>query len=535
METNFDKNVQKWQSKKDTGGQQEINKEKDNSDCQATNVQQGVKRKLFSESECPEDSSLCENSDSREKTVQNSDEKLRQPSKRQTKNTSKTVEFKNNSFLLWEDLRPTGSRLCPVPKMGMELLEEALVEGPKLGVKFQPLQWEDFVSFGEQGWITDDCIRYYLRLIVAENTRLKMEYIESTCYAAYVKNGYEAVSEKSTSNLLDLDLVFFPINIPCHWILGVVDVKRKYIYMLDSMYRKKKESLYKAKFEEIRSFCTHHYQERTEMKISEEFKYMPQSKGLPVPPQQNNNFDCGIFVMLACLFISHGLPLCYNQEEIAYWRNRIAIEVLSGSLLPLYEEEIKDDSQEDQHYGSPSFPESDSEQDELQKRPKRRVSSELKKIEAEQLSLLLQNTDETKLGLEVRKTSDGRGRGVFTLIDRTRKSFICEYVGDTVPKEVAERRVDEYEVQGAENFYQYYFSFKNHNMCVDAQEESGKLGRLFNHTKKNPNCIAKLIEVENSPRIILFALKDISKGSELLFDYGDRRKASILAHPWLAL
>jgi histone-lysine N-methyltransferase SETD8 len=534
MEKNLAKNVQRWQSKKDIEGEPENNQEKEISACQSTNVKevpQGVKRKLFfsSASECPDD---CENSDSREKTVKNSDEKLRQPIKRQKKNTSKTVEFKNNSFLLWEDLRPTGSRLCPVPKMGMEQLEEALVEGPKLGEKFKPLQWEDFVSFGEQGWITDDCIRYYLRLIVAEDTRLKMEYIESTCFAAYVKNGYEADSQKSPSNLLDMDLVFFPINIPCHWILGVVDVKRKYIYILDSMYRKKKESLYKANFEVIRTFCTHHYQERTEMK---DFKYLPQSKGVPVPPQQNNNFDCGIFVMLACLFISHGLPLCYKQEEIRYWRNRLAIEVLSGSLLPLYEEEIKDDSQEDQHYGSPSFPESDSEQDELQKRPKRRVSSEIKKIQAEQLSLLLHNTDETKLGLEVRKTSDGRGRGVFTLIDRTRKSFICEYVGDTVPKDVADRRVDEYEVQGAENFYQYYFSFKNQNMCVDAQEESGKLGRLFNHTKKTPNCIAKLIEVENSPRIVLFALKDICKGSELLFDYGDRRKASILAHPWLAL
>jgi hypothetical protein len=158
--------------------------------------------------------------------------------------------------------------------------------------------------------------------------------------------------------------------------------------------------------------------------------------------------------------------------------------VLSGSLLPLYEEEIIDDSLEDPHYASPSFPESDSEQDELPKRPKRCVSSELKKIEAEHLSLLLQSTDETKLGLEVRETSDGRARGVFTLIDRSRKSFIWEYVGDTVPKEVADRRVDEYEQQGAKNFYyQYYFSFKNQNMCVDAQEESGKLGRLFNHTK----------------------------------------------------
>ena len=50
METNLAKNVQRWQSKKDTGGKPEINAEKVNSACQSTNVKavlQGVKQKLF--------------------------------------------------------------------------------------------------------------------------------------------------------------------------------------------------------------------------------------------------------------------------------------------------------------------------------------------------------------------------------------------------------------------------------------------------------------------------------------------------------
>ncbi len=64
--------------------------------------------------------------------------------------------------------------------------------------------------------------------------------------------------------------------------------------------------------------------------------------------------------------------------------------------------------------------------------------------------------------------------------------------------------------------------------------ESGRIERLLNHSKSLPNSIAKLIEIENSPRIIIFVLKDISKDVELLFDYGDKQKASILANPWLA-
>jgi hypothetical protein len=38
---------------------------------------------------------------------------------------------------------------------GMVLLENALVDGPKLNVKFKPVSWQDFVTFGDQGWITN--------------------------------------------------------------------------------------------------------------------------------------------------------------------------------------------------------------------------------------------------------------------------------------------------------------------------------------------------------------------------------------------
>jgi hypothetical protein len=42
----------------------------------------------------------------------------------------------------------------------MALLENALVDRPKLDMKFKPVQWGDFVTFGDQGWITDDYIDY---------------------------------------------------------------------------------------------------------------------------------------------------------------------------------------------------------------------------------------------------------------------------------------------------------------------------------------------------------------------------------------
>lgn len=68
---------------------------------------------------------------------------------------------------------------------------------------------------------------------------------------------------------------------------------------------------------------------------------------------------------------------------------------------------------------------------------------------------------------------------------------------------------------------------------VDATAESGRLGRLLNHSKKG-NLMTKTIEVSGIPRLILLAKEDIVEGSELTYDYGDRSKQSLQYHPWLA-
>lgn len=71
-----------------------------------------------------------------------------------------------------------------------------------------------------------------------------------------------------------------------------------------------------------------------------------------------------------------------------------------------------------------------------------------------------------------------------------------------------------------------------HTNSVDATKETGRLGRLVNHSKAG-NCQTKLHPINGSPHLILVASRDIKADEELLYDYGDRSKASVLAHPWL--
>ena len=60
-----------------------------------------------------------------------------------------------------------------------------------------------------------------------------------------------------------------------------------------------------------------------------------------------------------------------------------------------------------------------------------------------------------------------------------------------------------------------------------------KPGRFINHSKVHPNLIPKVVAIDEMPRIIFFARTDIKKGEELLYDYNDRSKEAVSAHPWL--
>lgn len=68
---------------------------------------------------------------------------------------------------------------------------------------------------------------------------------------------------------------------------------------------------------------------------------------------------------------------------------------------------------------------------------------------------------------------------------------------------------------------------------IDATAESGRLGRLVNHSR-NGNLLTKALWVDG-PRLVLLAAHDIAPGDELTYDYGDRSKESLQHHPWLAL
>ena len=141
-------------------------------------------------------------------------------------------------------------------------------------------------------------------------------------------------------------------------------------------------------------------------------------------------------------------------------------------------------------------------------------------------------TDDTDLDLEV-KDIPCKGRGIVTKKVFKKGDFVVEYSGEVIAISVAKERESMYSLDNTKGCYMYYFHHKDKQYCIDATKETGRFGRLFNHSCKTPNCETKVVMLGDSPRLILVAKQEIKEGEELLYDYGDRCKESTDAHPWL--
>uniref|UniRef100_UPI0037E72ECE lysine methyltransferase 5Ab n=1 Tax=Semicossyphus pulcher TaxID=241346 RepID=UPI0037E72ECE len=163
------------------------------------------------------------------------------------------------------------------------------------------------------------------------------------------------------------------------------------------------------------------------------------------------------------------------------------------------------------------------------RRSNRKTKAELKNEEHRHIDDLIKNGIEE--GMQV-KNIEGKGRGIFAVKDFRKGEFVVEYHGDLLELEEAKIREAQYAQDPQTGCYMYYFQFQTKTYCVDATKETSRLGRLINHSKTG-NCQTKLHPIDGTPHLILVASRDIRAEEELLYDYGDRSKASISAHPWL--
>ncbi len=128
----------------------------------------------------------------------------------------------------------------------------------------------------------------------------------------------------------------------------------------------------------------------------------------------------------------------------------------------------------------------------------------------------------------------GRGRCVYAAGFIPKGAFVAEYAGQLITQKEATRREGLYASEGLGS-YMFFFEHAGQGHCVDATAERREygVGRLINHSRKNPNLNPRKVVVDGVPRIALMAKRNITYGEELAYDYGERDSAALKVFSWL--
>jgi histone-lysine N-methyltransferase SETD1 len=97
--------------------------------------------------------------------------------------------------------------------------------------------------------------------------------------------------------------------------------------------------------------------------------------------------------------------------------------------------------------------------------------------------------------------------GLYAEENITANDMIIEYVGEKVRQQVADMRERRYLKSGIGSSYLFRI---DENTVIDATKRGG-IARFINHSC-TPNCTAKIIKVDGSKRIVIYALRDIERG-----------------------
>ncbi|KAI1498582.1 hypothetical protein F5X99DRAFT_321048 [Biscogniauxia marginata] len=109
--------------------------------------------------------------------------------------------------------------------------------------------------------------------------------------------------------------------------------------------------------------------------------------------------------------------------------------------------------------------------------------------------------------------------GLYAMENINKDDMIIEYVGEQVRQQISEIRENRYLKSGIGSSYLFRI---DDNTVIDATKKGG-IARFINHSCM-PNCTAKIIKVEGSKRIVIYALRDIAQNEELTYDYKFERE-----------
>ncbi|XP_032522163.2 histone-lysine N-methyltransferase trithorax [Danaus plexippus] len=110
------------------------------------------------------------------------------------------------------------------------------------------------------------------------------------------------------------------------------------------------------------------------------------------------------------------------------------------------------------------------------------------------------------------------GRGLFCKRDIEEGDMVIEYAGEVIRAVLADQREKKYEAMSGRRGVGGCYMFRiDDNLVVDATLK-GNAARFINHSC-DPNCYSRVVDIHGHKHILIFALRRITIGEELTYDY----------------
>lgn len=236
---------------------------------------------------------------------------------------------------------------------GAQAEVQAILKNPKFISKAgrEQVSFQDIQRLSPGQWLNDEIINFYGQLIVERSLSpelqnksvdtisrdkkrqplaLQVHYF-NTFFWPKLQQGYAKSNLKKWTKKLDIfakDVILIPINhSQLHWSAAVINFQKKRIESYDSLDGDNKNKGHL--FDLLRGYLRdeHKDKQNRDFDLSGWVNY-----GSPNTPQQENNYDCGVFTMNFLECVARGSDFHFRQRDMPYLRQKMIFEIGKASL-----------------------------------------------------------------------------------------------------------------------------------------------------------------------------------------------------------
>ncbi|XP_042583420.1 sentrin-specific protease 3b [Cyprinus carpio] len=199
----------------------------------------------------------------------------------------------------------------------------AMVKGFRVNYKRHVLTMDDLSTLYGQNWLNDQIMNMYGDLVM-DSVPEKVHFFNSFFYDKLRTKGYDGVKRWTKNvDIFQKDLLLIPIHLEVHWSLISVDIKQRSITYFDSQ-------------RTLNRRCPKHIFKylQAEAMIKEKRDFLTGWKGFfkMNVGRQNNDSDCGAFVLQYCKCLALGQPFSFTQQDMPKLRRLMYKELCHCKL-----------------------------------------------------------------------------------------------------------------------------------------------------------------------------------------------------------